>query len=132
METYSLVSLVGVFSDCGTAASGPSKAPESSTILLGVGLGVGAMEGPGLEDGLGVDLAAGLAAWKDEGPALAAGLAGLKDEGPASEEASLILFELSPSSSSSSSTTLSLPLHSFCGMLDNASSKLKWPIFTHI
>ena len=87
------------------------------------------MEGPGLEDGLGVDLAAGLAAWKDEGPALAAGLAGLKDEGPASEEASLILFELSPSSSS---TTLSLPLHSFCGMLDNASSKLKWPIFTHI
>ena len=130
METSSLVSLVGVFSDCGTAASGPSKAPESSTILLGVGLGVGAMEGPGLEDGLGVDLAAGLAAWKDEGPALAAGLAGWKDEGPALEEvASLILFELSPSSSS---TTLSLPLHSFCGMLDNASSKLKWPIFTQI
>ena len=38
----------------GAAASGPSK-PESSIILLGVGLGVGAMEeGPGLEDGLGV------------------------------------------------------------------------------
>ena len=50
----------------GAAASGPSK-PESSIILLGVGLGVGAMEeGPGLEDGIG--WLAGLAGWKDEGP----------------------------------------------------------------
>ena len=83
--------------DCGAAASGQSK-PESSTILLGV-----AMEGPGLEDGLGVAaLVAGLAGRKDEGPGLEEGW---KDEGPGLEElASLILFELSSSSSHLSQT----------------------------
>ena len=129
--------------DCGAAGSGQSK-PESSTILLGV-----AMEGPGLEDGLGVAaLVAGLAGWKDGlgVAALAAGLVGRKDEGPGLEDgwkeegpglellASLILFELSSSSSSSSSstTTLARVLGSFCGRLANASSKLKLPIFTQI
>ena len=84
--------------DCGAAASGQSK-PESSTILLGV-----AMEGPGLEDGLGVAaLVAGLVGRKDEGPGLEDGW---KEESPGLELlASLILFELS-SSSSSSTTTL--------------------------
>ena len=104
------------------------------------------MEGPGLEDGLGVAaLVAGLAGWKDGlgVAALAAGLVGRKDEGPGLEDgwkeegpglellASLILFELS-SSSSSSTTTLARALGSFCGMLANASSKLKLPIFTQI
>ena len=131
--------------DCGAAASGQSK-PESSTILLGV-----AMEGPGfnplIEDGLGVAaLVGGLAGWKDGlgVAALAAGLAGRKDEGPGLEDgwkeegpglellASLILFELSSSSSSSSTTTLARALGRFCGMLANASSKLKLPIFTQI
>ena len=103
------------------------------------------MEGPGLEDGLGVAaLVAGLAGWKDDlgVAALAAGLVGRKDEGPGLEDgwkeegpglellASLILFELS--SSSSSTTTLARDLGSFCGRLANASSKLKLPIFTQI
>ena len=106
------------------------------------------MEGPGfnplIEDGLGVAaLVAGLAGWKDGlgVAALAAGLVGRKDEGPGLEDgwkeegpglellASLILFELS---SSSSTTTLARVLGSFCGRLANASSKLKLPIFTQI
>ena len=78
--------------------------PESSAILLGVGLGEAAMEeGPGRgEAGIGVR---GVAGW------LARSLN--------------LLLELSSFRVSSSSSSSRFALFSFCGTFDSASSKLK-------